>query len=157
MRLPVVLELERNRHVFELTQPDDHLLEVVAALARDPHGIALDLWLDLRKLFADQLADLLRELVIEPAAERDRLANLVAARGLDLAPVEDLQRQVPADRLRLDQILDRGRAMLVVGDQDDLILALAEIDGHPLEVEALARFAANLIERVAKLLLVEVA
>ena len=155
--LPVVLELERDRQLLELAQPADHLLELVAALARDPDGVPLDLRLDLRKLLADELADLLGELVVQSTPERDRLADLVAAGGLDPAPIEDLQGQVATDRLRLDQVLDRGGPVLVVGDEGELVLGLLELDRHALEVEALADLAADLVERVAQLLLVEVA
>ena len=92
-----------------------------------------------------------------PRRSADLLADLVAAGRLDLAPVEDLQRQVAPDRLRLDQVLDRRRAVLVVGDEGQLVLALGQIDGHALEIEALLDLAADLVERVAQLLLVEVA
>ena len=61
-----------GRALLELAQPADHLLELVLALARDADGVALDLRLDLRELLADQLADLLRQVVVEPAPERDR-------------------------------------------------------------------------------------
>ena len=52
----------------------------------------------------------------QPAAQADPLADLVAAGLLDLAPVEDLERQAAPDRLRLDEVLDRGGPVLVVGD-----------------------------------------
>src|SRR5882672_4896374 len=135
-RLPVVLELERNGLV-ELAQPDDHPLELVLALARHANGIALDARLDLRELVADELRESLGEGVVEAAPELDHLAHLVAAGGLDLAPVEDLQRQVAPDRLRRDQVLDRRGAAFVVGQQRQLVLGLLEIDGHALEVIAL--------------------
>lgn len=42
--LPVVLELQGNRVALRfLPQPSDHLLELVLALAADPHRVALDL------------------------------------------------------------------------------------------------------------------
>ena len=46
---------------------------------------------------------------------------------------------------------------LVVGDQDELVLGLGQVDGHALEVVALPDLATHLVERVAQLLLVEVA
>src|SRR6185503_15356828 len=155
-RLPVVLELQGHRLV-QCPQPDDHPLEVVLALPGDADRIALDLRLDLRELLADQLRDLLRENVVEAPAQADRLADLVAACGLDLAPLEDLQRQVATDRLRLDQVLDRGSPVLVVRQEHELLLGLAELDGHALEIEPLADLAPDLVEGVAQLLLVEVA
>src|SRR6185503_21196796 len=79
------------------------------------------------------------------------------AGGLDLAPVEDLQRQAAPDGLGFDEVLDGRGAVLVVGDQGELALALREVDGHALEVEALLDLAADLVERVAQLLFVEVA
>ena len=57
-----------------------------------------------RMSFGDALGDVLGQ----AAAQLDLLADLVAAGRLDLAPVEDLQRQVAADRLRLDEVLDRA-------------------------------------------------
>ena len=55
--------------------------------------------------------DLLREVLGQAASEADLLADLVAAGRFDLAPVEDLQRQAAPDRLRLDEVLDRRRAV----------------------------------------------
>ena len=60
---------------------------------------------------------LLGELVRQAAPQADPLADLVAAGRLDLAPVEDLERQAAPDRLRLDEVLDRGGAVLVVGER----------------------------------------
>src|SRR5665811_320253 len=73
--LAVVGELERNRFV-ELAQAGDHLLEVVLALGADPHGVSLDLALRLRELVPQDLRDLSGEIVREPAAKVDVLANL---------------------------------------------------------------------------------
>src|SRR5262245_47041361 len=94
----VVLELERHRLV-ELAQPADQLLEIVLALARYPDRIALDLRLDLGELVTDQLGQPPSEVVRQSALEPDLLADLVAAGGLDLPPLEDLERQVSPDRL----------------------------------------------------------
>ena len=106
----IVLELERNG-LIELAQAGDDLLELVLALARDADGVALDLRLDLGELVADELGDPLGELVGQAAPQLDLLADLVAAGRLDLAPVEDLERQVAPDRLRLDEVLDGGGAV----------------------------------------------
>src|SRR3954453_16331559 len=152
----VVLELQRNREV-ELAQTGDDALEVVAALAGHAHSVALDLRLDLRELVPDQLRDLLRDLLRQPSAQSDRLTDLVAASLLDLAPIEDLERQIAPDRLRFDEILDGGGAIFIVGQQRDLVLRLGQLDRDPLEVEPGADLAADLVERVAQLLLVEVA
>src|SRR5262249_6248709 len=76
---------------------------------------------------------------------------------LDLAPVEDLEREVAPDRLRLDEVADGSRPVLIVSHQRQLGLALREVDRHALEVVALLDLAPNLIERIAQLLLVEVA
>ena len=99
----------------------------------------------------------LADVLGQPATQADPLPDLVAAGLLDLAPVEDLERQAPPDRLGLDQVLDRRGAMLVVRDQDELVLGLGQVDGHALEVEPGADLAPDLVERVAQLLLVEVA
>ena len=99
----------------------------------------------------------LGDLVGQAAPQLDLLADLVAAGRLDLAPVEDLERQVAPDRLRLDEVLDRGGPVLVVGDEDELVLRLRQVDRDALEVVALADLAPDLVERVAQLLLVEVA
>jgi len=47
--------------------------------------------------------------------------------------------------------------VLVVGDQDQLVLRLAQVDGDALEIEACADLTADLVQGVAQLLLVEVA
>ena len=83
--------------------------------------------------------------------------TLLPPGGLDLAPVEDLERQVAPDRLGLDEVLDRRRPVLVVGHEDDLVLGLGQVDRHALEVVALSDLAPDLVERVAQLLFVEVA
>jgi enoyl-CoA hydratase/carnithine racemase len=155
-RSAVVLELERDCQI-ELAQSGDDALEVVAALAGHADGVTLDLRLDLRELVPDQLGDLLGDLLRQASSEADPLADLVAARFLHLAPVEDLERQASPDRLRLDEVLDRGRPILVVGDQDELILGLGQVHRHALEVEPRTDLSTDLIERVPKLLLVEVA
>ena len=92
-----------------------------------------------------------------PVAQLDLLADLVAAGGLHLAPVEDLERQAAADRLRLDQVLDRGRPELVVGQEGEPLLLLDQVHRDALEVEPLRALAANLVEGVAQLLGVELA
>ena len=68
-----------------------------------------------------------------------------------------LSDRLAPDRLRLDEVLDRRGAMLVVGDQDELVLGLGQVHRHALEVEPRPDLAPDLIERVPKLLLVEVA
>ena len=102
---------------IELAQPGDDALEVVTALAGHADGVTLDLRLDLRELVPDQLGDLLGDLLGQAPSQADPLADLVAARLLHLAPVEDLERQAAPDGLRLDEVLDRGRPILVVGDR----------------------------------------
>ena len=72
------------------------------------------------------------------------------------------QSKILSDRPRriafdLDQVLDRVRPVLVVGQEHELGLGLGELDGHALEVEPRPDLATNLVERVAQLLFVEVA
>ena len=72
------------------------------------------------------------------------------------------QSKILSDRLRriaFDSMrsLTRRRPVLVVGDEDDLLLGLGQVDRHALEVVALADLAADLVERVAQFLFVEVA
>src|SRR6185369_2878463 len=155
-RSAVVLELQLD-HLVELAQPRDDPLEVVPALARHADGVTLDLRLDLGKLVADQLLDALREVLGQSLPEPDVLAHLVAAGRLHGPPVEHLERQAASDGFRLDQVLDGARAELVVGDEDDLVLALLQVDGGAAEVVALDRLAPDLVERVAQLLGVELA
>src|SRR5262245_59276314 len=155
-RLPVVLELERDRLV-ELTQSRDDLLQLVLALARDANGVALDLRLALGKLVADELGDALRDVLGQALAQPDDLADLVPTRRLHLAPVEDLQREVAPDGLALDEVLDRRGPVFVVGDQGEVGLALGQVHGHALEVVALLDLAPHLVQGIAQLLLVEVA
>src|ERR1035437_7400967 len=152
--LAVVGELERNRFV-ELAQAGDHLLEVVLALGADPHGVSLDLALRLRELVPQDLRDLSGEIVREPAAEVDVLANLHPARLVDRPPVEDLEREVPADRLGLDQLADRLRTELGVGQAREGVLLLGDLRGRALEVEARGDLAPDLVQRVSQLLGVE--
>ena len=85
------------------------------------------------------------------------LANLLAAGRLDLAPVEDLEREIPPHRLAFDEVADGLRSELVVGEQDQLGLGLGQLEGGALEVVALLNLASNLVERVAHFLIVEVA
>ena len=72
------------------------------------------------------------------------------------------QSKIFSDRLRLiafdsmRSLTARG-PVLVVGDEDELLLGLRQVDRHALEVVALADLAPDLVERVAQLLLVEVA
>src|SRR4026209_1695045 len=99
----IVLELEVD-DLVEGAEPGDDLLELVLALARDPDGIALDLRLGLGELIPDELRNPLRQLLRQAAPHADGLADLVPAGRLDLAPVEDLQRQPPPDRLGLEEV-----------------------------------------------------
>src|SRR5207247_1734190 len=112
-RSSVVLELQLD-DLVEPAQPGDDPLQVVFRLSGYADGVALDLGLDLRELISDELRDLLRELVREATPQLDPLADLAPAGRFDLAPVEDLERQAPPDRLRLDEILHGGGAILVV-------------------------------------------
>src|SRR3954471_22793438 len=90
--LAVVFELERYGVALGLVaQPPDNALEVVLALAADADRVALDLRLHLREVIADELRDLLREIVGEAAPKRDLLLDRVASGLLDLGPLEDLE------------------------------------------------------------------
>src|ERR687895_1364034 len=100
--LPVVLELQRDRVALRLlAETGDHALELVLALAADADRVALDLILHLREFVANQLADLLGQILREATAQPDALTNGIAARLLYFAPVEDLERQPTANGLRL--------------------------------------------------------
>src|SRR5262245_27157713 len=151
----IVLELERDCQI-ELAQPGDDALQVVAALAGHADGVTLDLRLDLRELVPDQLRDLLGVLLRQPASQADVLADGVATGLFHLAPIEDLEREAAPDRLRLDEVLDRRGAVFVARDQDELVLALGQLDRDALEVVAGLDLATHLVERVPQLLRVEV-
>ena len=77
--------------------------------------------------------------------------------GSTLPQSKILSDRLAADRLRLDEVLDRGRPGLVVRDEGDLVLALGQVDRHALEVVALSDLPPDLVERVAQFLFVEVA
>jgi len=78
------------------------------------------------------LPELLGQRLIQAATQSDVLADLVSSGRLELAPVEDLEREAAPDGLRLDQVADRLRSKLVVGEEDQLGLRLREIEwSHP--------------------------
>ena len=126
-------------------------------LGDDAHGIALDGRLRLRESLADALRELLGLLAGQAALERDLLANGATAGRLDLAPLEDLEAQASPHGLRLEQILRRAGAIVVVGREGDRVLAQLEGDLAALEIVARRDLAARLVQRVDQLLLVEVA
>src|SRR5574338_815679 len=152
----IVLELQRHR-VVQSAQVADDGLQLVPALADDPHRVALDGGLHLGEVLADDLAELLRLLACQSPAQRDVLTHGPASRGLELAPVEDLERQAAPHGLGLDQVLDRAGPILVVGLQRDVALAELQRDLGTLEVVAGRNLAPDLVKRVHQLLLVEVA
>src|SRR5690606_29166310 len=121
-RSPVVRELQVDVEVLRLQQADD-LLQVVAALARHAQLVALDLALDaLRALVADDLADLLRVVLIDPVLQARDDPVLLAA-GLRLTRVEALQRDAALDELRLEHVEGRLGTVLAVRRDDDLLAA----------------------------------
>src|SRR6266496_2083785 len=90
--LPVVIELERDGVVL-LAQELHRALEHVLGRACHPHGIALDLRLQLGKLVAHQFGDRLRYFLVDPLLELRRLTDGSLRRRFDLAEVEDLRRE----------------------------------------------------------------
>src|SRR5439155_6439034 len=155
-RSAVVGELQGDR-VVERPEVTDHRLQLVLALGRDPHCVALDDRLDLREPIADALRELLGLVGREASLQVDLLAHRATGSGLQATPVEHLQRQATPHSLGLDQVTDRLRTELVVGGQRDLGLAQLERATAPLEVETGGDLAPHLVEGVHQLLLGKVA
>ena len=123
-RLPVVLELERHRPRPARAAGAITLWSSSLLL---PETRTASPWicdLTFGNSSRISLRDLLRQLVGQAAPQRDLLADLVAAGRLDLAPVEDLQRQAAPDGLRLDQVLDRAARCSSSVTRVELVLRL---------------------------------
>src|SRR5690348_16003110 len=135
----------------------DDPLELILALAGDADGIPLDHGFHLRKSVANALRELLGLLRCEAALQQDLLSNGAARCGLELAPVEDLERQAAPNGLGFDQVPHRLGPELVVCGEGDLALAQLQGASTALEVEPGRDLAPNLVEGVYQLLLVEVA
>src|SRR5450830_1213455 len=103
----------------------------------------------LGELVADELAQLSGEVFAQAATKGNVLAHLVATGRLYLAPVEDLERERPPNRLGLDQVADRLGPELVVGIEDELSGSLRQLNESALEVTALLYLAPHLVVRVA--------
>ena len=126
--------------------------------AGDADRVALDLRLDLGELVADQLGDLLGELVGQARAG----ASIVWRTLLPPAGSTLPQSKIFSDRLRRIAF-DSIRSLTAAARYSSSVsrtsssFAWRQVDGHALEVEALPDLAPDLVERVAQLLLVEVA
>ena len=97
--------MERH-HLVEPPEPGDHLLEIILALGAHADRVSLDLPLRLGELVAEDFRDLPRQVVRQATPKLDPLAKLEAARLLDVAPNEDLEREVAPDGLRFDEVPD---------------------------------------------------
>jgi hypothetical protein len=87
-------------------------LQVVLLLGRDPQLVALDLRLHaLGALLADHLADLLGVVLADALADGRGQAVLLAGL-LRLAGLQRLERDLPLDQLLLEDVEQRGAALL---------------------------------------------
>src|SRR5438105_3298832 len=152
----VIGELQRHR-VVQSAQVRDDCLELVLALGAHAHRVALDDRLHLGESVPNTLRQLLGLLGCEAALQRDLLADGATRRGLQLPPLEDLEGEAAPNRLGLDEVTDRLGAELVVRGERDLALSELQAGATALEVVPRRDLAADLVERVHQLLLVEVA
>src|SRR5258705_3676679 len=94
-----VSELELDA-VVALLEQRHHPLQLVLARGRDAHGVALDRGLHLAQLrLLDRLDDLARHVGVEPAGELQYLATRAAARLLEIAGRDVLERNPASHQL----------------------------------------------------------
>src|SRR5690349_4210819 len=80
------------------------------------------------------------------------LAAGAAGRGLDFPVGERLERDAPAHELLLEDVVHVAELGLVLGGEDQLLLAFEpDLGAAPLEVEALPDLLHRLVERVLDL------
>ncbi|QCU77413.1 hypothetical protein E7744_03660 [Citricoccus sp. SGAir0253] len=143
--------------VLEALEQGDGVLEVVARLRGHAQLVALDGGLDrLRRLVADELGDLLGRGLVDALLDPG-LEPVLLARGVRLAGVQGLQRDVALDELGLEHVQHRLHALLGGGLHQDPLAAEVDLGAHALEVVALRDLLLGLVQRVADLLLVDLA
>src|SRR5918999_1480954 len=108
-------------------------LELVLRLGADPHRVALDDRLRLREAFSDALRELPGLVAGQATLQLDLLANGAARGRLQAAPLEDLEAQVAAHGLGLEEVLRGAGPIFIVGGQRDGVLAELEPDLAALE------------------------
>src|SRR5207249_602196 len=119
-----------------LLQEPDHLLEVVAVLARDADLVLLDRGLHLELRVLDEADDLPRLLDRDPLLERDLLLERPAGGLLDLAIRERLERYAALVETRLEDVDDRLELHVVGAEHEDLVRLEPELVLRALEVVA---------------------
>src|SRR6266446_1013817 len=137
----------------------DHRLQIVAALAGDADGLALDRPLDLELAVLDRLDDRLRFLRLDPLHEAEHLRDVLPAL-LEGSVLEPAERDAALGHL-LHQHRARGLQALLRGAADLQPLLrrgdLFQRRLRPLEVVSLIDLLAGLLERVVDFLLVHLA
>src|SRR6185437_8496331 len=78
----IVLELQRHGEIFAFQESDDRL-QIVAALGRHSHGIALNGRFDLGKIVAHELRDLFRQFRRKATLQGEFLAYAPASSIFD--------------------------------------------------------------------------
>src|SRR2546422_6285416 len=152
----VVRELDRDAEVALLQEPD-HLLEVVAVLARDADLVLLDRGLHLELRVLDEADDLPRLLDRDPLLERDLLLERPAGGLLDLAIRERLERYAALVETRLEDVDDRLELHVVGAEHEDLVRLEPELVLRALEVVARLDLTPRLVEGIRDFLHVDFA
>ena len=124
-------------------------MQVVAVLAGDAHGVALDAGLHLHFAIFDVLDDLFRQLDLHPHLDRAIALDLVAADFLDLvADFQALDIHAALGQLAVEDFLHLIHLELVVGVNSEHHLSLLDARIGTLEVEARADFLVGLFDRI---------
>ena len=156
--LAVVDELQRHRPVailFRFPQQLDRGLQLVFVLARDAHGVALNLRLELGQTVANQFGDLAREVLRQPLAQRRGLPHGAFRGLLDASVVEDLGRQLAFHRLLQQHVAHRLERHFTRAVQLDAAGLQLDRGARVLEVVPGVDFPQGLVDRVNQLLAVE--
>src|SRR5437868_8140182 len=158
--VPKILESQIHLQLVLLAAHHlDHCLQIVAALAGDADGVALDRSLDLELAVLDRLDDRLRFLRLDPLHEAEHLRDVLSAL-LEGSVLEPAQRDAALGHL-LHQHRARGLQALLRGAADLQPLLrrgdLLQRGLRPLEVVPLIDLLAGLLERVVHFLLVHLA
>src|SRR5688572_16906950 len=152
--LAIISELELDTEVFA-SQERHCALQVVLRGRRDSDLVSLYRRLDFLELrVLDGRRDFLGRVAVQRGLELDLAADGVVAGRRDLADVEVLDRYVPLDQPRLDDVEQRLHLEIAVGREIQDRLRAPELDRGlgALEVVSLRNFFLCLIDGVVDLL-----
>src|SRR3989338_3215100 len=138
-----------------LLDKGDGILQIIAVLAGDAHGVALDAGLHLHLAVLEQLDNFLRQLDFHADLHFSGTLDLVAADLIDLlADFQALDVHAALGQLAVEDVLHLAELEFVVGKHGELELGLLDTRVGTLEIEARADFLVGLLERVLDLGLV---